>query len=154
MAHFQSVEYSYRCRAYCRAFRHINDQTLDVSKKPKREFRYKCVGILEIEIDGTTVLVESSELSESGAKVVAATKVKVQKKFDEILAVIKPICSSIIKTNEQMPNKPNTTTAEFGLKFSVDGNLIFAKASPKRASRSLLESARYYNWTARLITYY
>jgi hypothetical protein len=69
------------------------------------------MGILEIEIDGTTVLVESSDISESGAKVVAATKVKVQKKFGEILAVIKPICSSIIKTIEQMPKKPNTATA-------------------------------------------
>jgi hypothetical protein len=88
------------------------------------------MGILEIEVDGTTILVESSDISsETGKKKIGVGRSKVPKKFDDLLEVIKPISKSIIKTIEQMEEKPNSATAEFGLKFSVEGSLIFAKAS-------------------------
>src|SRR5437899_724717 len=86
------------------------------------------VTILEIEVDGATVLVES-EISETGKKVVAAKRQKGGKKFHEIIDVIKPISKSIIDTIDQMPRKPDSATAEFGLKFSVEGGVILAKAS-------------------------
>jgi hypothetical protein len=77
-----------------------------------------------------TILVESSDLSETGGKLVQAGGIEtVKKSLDKLLETINPISQSIVKTFENLPEKPDSATAEFGLKFTLEGNLIFAKAS-------------------------
>ena len=52
-----------------------------------------------------------------------------KKNLDKLLETIDPISQSIVKTFENLPKKPDSATAAFGLKFSLEGNLIFAKAT-------------------------
>lgn len=51
------------------------------------------------------------------------------KNLDKVLEAIHSISDSIIRTFEDLSKKPDIATAEFGFKFSAEGNLIFARAS-------------------------
>jgi hypothetical protein len=86
--------------------------------------------ILKIKADNTDILVESSDVAESGQELVQVMGIKdVKKELEKLLEIINPISKSIINSIEKLDKKPNSATAEFGLKFGVEGGLIFAKAS-------------------------
>jgi hypothetical protein len=86
--------------------------------------------ILKIKADNTDILVESSDVAESGQELVQVMGIKdVKNELGKLLEIINPISKSIINSIEKLDKKPNSVTAEFGLKFGVEGGLTFAKAS-------------------------
>jgi hypothetical protein len=75
--------------------------------------------------DQEPILIETVEVEGESGVVQASTKIS----FEEMLQKIKPFCQSIIETFEQLSVKPNSASAEFGLKLSAEGNLFIVKAS-------------------------
>ena len=45
-----------------------------------------------------------------------------------MLGKVKPFCESIINNFGGLTKKPNSASAEFGLKISAEGNLFIVKA--------------------------
>jgi Trypsin-co-occurring domain 1 len=86
--------------------------------------------ILKLKAGKSIILVESSDVSERGGRIREAGGIEtVKKNLDKLLETINPISQSIVETFQKLPSRPDSATAAFGLKFSVEGSLIFAKAS-------------------------
>ncbi len=85
---------------------------------------------VELKTDAGTILVESA-FSEKTGKVVQATGLgeKIVKKAVNLLEVIRPITESIQKSVDGLPSKPDSTTVEFGLSITAEGNIFVARAS-------------------------
>ncbi|HEY7081537.1 MAG TPA: CU044_2847 family protein [Nitrososphaeraceae archaeon] len=73
------------------------------------------------------ILIEVTEVEGERGGVVQAGGGKIG--FDEMLGRIKPFCESIIGNFEGLTKKPNSASAEFGLKVSAEGNLFIVKAT-------------------------
>ena len=71
------------------------------------------------------ISIEVTEV-EGGGGVRQATR---KLSFEEMLGKIKPFCESIISNFEGLTKKPDSASAEFGLKISAEGNLFIVKAS-------------------------
>jgi hypothetical protein len=75
--------------------------------------------------DKEPILIETVAVEGEIGVVQAGSKIS----FEEMLQKIKPFCQSIINNFEQLSVKPNSASAEFGLKVSAEGNLFIVKAS-------------------------
>lgn len=73
------------------------------------------------------ILVEGTEIEYEGGAVVQATGHKLS--FEEMLQKVKPFCESNITNFRELSVKPNSASAEFGLKVSAEGNLFIVKAA-------------------------
>lgn len=49
--------------------------------------------------------------------------------FEDMLEKVKPFCEASIKNFEELIRKPDSASAEFGLKVSAEGNLFIVKAT-------------------------
>ncbi len=49
--------------------------------------------------------------------------------FEDMLQKIKPFCESIITNIKELSVKPDSASAEFGMKVSAKGNLFIVEAS-------------------------
>ena len=85
--------------------------------------------LLEIEPaeDKEPILIETTEVDYEGEGVVQAGGGKLN--FEEMLQKVKPFCESIITNFRELSVKPNSASAEFGLKISAEGNLFIVKAA-------------------------
>jgi hypothetical protein len=72
------------------------------------------------------ILIEGAEVEYNGG-VIQATGHKLS--VEEMLQKVKPFCEAIITNFEKLSVKPNSASAEFGLKVSAEGNLFIVKAS-------------------------
>ncbi|MCB0410619.1 MAG: hypothetical protein KDD29_10400 [Flavobacteriales bacterium] len=85
--------------------------------------------IIKIKNKKQTILIETTDIGKSDFQF-ASGKGKIEKNLDKILDVINPVSESISeKINSLGKNKPNSVTTEFGLSFTVEGNVFFVKAS-------------------------
>ena len=72
------------------------------------------------------ISIEVTEVEgETGGVVQAGGKIT----FEDMLGRIKPFCESIITNFEELTKKPDSASAEFGLKVSAEGNLFIVKAA-------------------------
>jgi hypothetical protein len=72
-----------------------------------------------------SILIEVTDVQGDSGIVQAGTKIS----FEQMLDKIKPFCETIIKKFKELSEKPNSASAEFGLKISAKGNLFFVEAS-------------------------
>jgi hypothetical protein len=73
------------------------------------------------------ISIEVTEVEGERGGVVQAGGGKIS--FEAMLGRIKPFCESIIDTFEELTKKPDSASAEFGLRVSAEGNLFIVKAS-------------------------
>jgi NTP-dependent ternary system trypsin peptidase co-occuring protein len=73
------------------------------------------------------ISIEVTEVEGETGGVVQAGGGKIS--FEDMLGKVKPFCESIIKNFEGLSKKPDSASAEFGLKISAEGNLFIVKAS-------------------------
>src|SRR5207244_10850492 len=73
------------------------------------------------------IAIEVTEVEGESGGVVQAGGGKIS--FEDMLGRIKPFCEAIISNFEELTKKPDSASAEFGLKVSAEGNLIIVKAS-------------------------
>ena len=83
-----------------------------------------------------SILIEVSDVEGEGSVVQAGPLT-----FEEMLKKIKPFCESIINNFKELSVKPNSASAEFGVKISGEGNLFIVKASGEATLKITL------NWT-------
>jgi hypothetical protein len=84
--------------------------------------------IVELAVGNSAILVEAEEAKiESG--IIQAGGLSIEKNLDKMLSLLKPFCNSIMNTFQDLCNKPDTATAEFGLSVVGEGNLFIVKAS-------------------------
>jgi Trypsin-co-occurring domain 1 len=85
--------------------------------------------IIESEYNGSKFWVESTDVFFEGDLAPAPGGVeKAEKNIEKILEVIEPFCEALRKCiNPLGDDKPYSSSAEFGLDFSGEGNLFFAK---------------------------
>jgi hypothetical protein len=81
-----------------------------------------------IYIEVTEVEGEAS-LTQAGGKV----------SFEDMLQKVTPMCESVIKNFKDLTVKPDSASAEFGLKISAEGNLFIAKASGQASFKVTLD---------------
>jgi len=84
-----------------------------------------------ISIEVTEVEGEGGVVQAGGARIT----------FEEMLGKVKPFCETIISNFEGLSKKPNSASAEFGLKISAEGNLFIVKASAEATLKVTL------NWS-------
>jgi hypothetical protein len=70
-------------------------------------------------IEATKVEYQSGVVQAGGGKL----------SFEEMLQKVKPFCESIITNFRDLSVKPDSASAEFGLKLSAEGNLFIVKAA-------------------------
>lgn len=73
------------------------------------------------------ISIEVTEVEGESGGVVQAGGGKIS--FEDMLGRIKPFCESIISNFEELTKKPDSASAEFGLKVSAEGNLFIVKAA-------------------------
>lgn len=71
------------------------------------------------------IFIEVREVEGESGVVQAGGKIS----FDDMLQKIRPFCESIISNIQGLAVKPNSASAEFGLKVSAKGNLFIMEAS-------------------------
>jgi Trypsin-co-occurring domain 1 len=72
------------------------------------------------------ILIQVTEVEGEGGTVVqAGGKIS----FEDMLQKIKPFCESIITNIKELSVKPDSASAEFGIKVSAKGNLFIVEAS-------------------------
>ena len=71
------------------------------------------------------ILIQVAEVEGESGVVQAGGKIS----FEDMLQKIKPFCESIITNIKQLSVKPDSASAEFGLKVSAKGNLFIVEAS-------------------------
>ena len=84
--------------------------------------------LIQIRMNDASILVEPTD-AHTGDGIVLAGGALLEKNFDKILENTRPFCETIIKNFEKLSSKPTSISAEFGLKFSLEGNLFVAKAA-------------------------
>lgn len=77
--------------------------------------------------DKESVLIESTEVEYEGGGVVQAGGGKLS--FEEMLQKVNPFCEAIITNFRKLSVKPDSASAEFGLKISAEGSLFIVKAA-------------------------
>jgi Trypsin-co-occurring domain 1 len=84
--------------------------------------------LVRISTDHGSVFLETA-MSETTGEVVLAGGIedRVGKKFEDLMKVIYPITDSIVKSVEGLAKKPQSTTVEFGLSITAEGNLFVTK---------------------------
>ena len=82
--------------------------------------------LVELSSHGASVFFESSEVEESGVQQASGY---MEKDFDKIVERVRPFCEIIIDNFQSLSVKPHSTSVEFGLSVSAEGNLFFVKAS-------------------------
>ena len=73
------------------------------------------------------IAIEVTEVEGESGGVVQAGGGKIS--FEEMLGKVKPFCESIITNFRELSVKPDSASAEFGLKVSAEGNLFIVKAA-------------------------
>jgi hypothetical protein len=85
--------------------------------------------LIELEADGTKILVEASDIRQEGLEKVGIVE-EAEKRLEKILEVIRPFSRSLVMNITALgDDKPDSASAEFGLSFSVEGNAFFVKAA-------------------------
>lgn len=81
------------------------------------------------------ILIESTEIEyDSGVVQAGGSKLS----FEEMLQKVKPFCESIITNFRELSVKPDSASAEFGLKISAEGNLFIVKAAGEATLKVIL----------------
>jgi len=95
--------------------------------------------LIELKSGANTILVEADDVQYHGGVVQAGGPI--DKNIDKILEKLQPFCESIISYFEKLTLKPTTASAEFGVDFTIEGNIFIAKASAEASVKVTL------NWT-------
>jgi hypothetical protein len=86
--------------------------------------------LIQLEYGESKIWVESTEVGYEGGLAPAGAVEAAEKNIEKMLDVIKPFCESLRNSISSLgDNKPNSYSAEFGLNFSGEGNVFFAKVS-------------------------
>lgn len=86
--------------------------------------------LIQLEYAGSKIWVESTEVEYGGGLAPAGAVETAEKNIEKMLDIIKPFCESLRRSIISLgDNKPNSYSAEFGLNFSAEGNIFFAKVS-------------------------
>jgi hypothetical protein len=85
----------------------------------------KLLEIKPIEDKESILIVATDVEYESGVVQAGGGKLS----FEEMLQKVKPFCESIITNFRELSIKPDSASAEFGLKISAEGNLFIVKAA-------------------------
>lgn len=85
--------------------------------------------LIQLEDNDGKIWVESTNVTfEGGLAPVPEDVAKAEKNIEKMLEVIKPFYDALRKSiNSLDDDKPYSSSAEFGLNFSEDGNLFFAE---------------------------
>src|SRR5262245_24664366 len=86
--------------------------------------------LIQLESGDNKIWVESTEVDFEGGLAPAGALETAEKNIEKMLGVIKPFCDSLRNSVSSLgENRPNSYSAEFGLNFSGEGNIYFAKVS-------------------------
>ena len=85
--------------------------------------------LIKYEMDGGSVVVEvDDDLVPAEARVSRAGYVETaQKKFDEALAVVRPVADAVVAQVDSLIKAPDEFAVEFGIKFTAETGAIIAK---------------------------
>ena len=85
--------------------------------------------LIQLEYNDGKIWVESTDVTFEGGLAPAPGGVeKAERNIEKTLEVIKPFCEALRKCIDSLgDDKPYSSSAEFGLNFSGEGNLFFAK---------------------------
>jgi hypothetical protein len=77
-----------------------------------------------------TVLIESA-VSERTGRIQQAGGVskKIGKQLSELLEIVQPITESILESVQNLSERPDTISAEFGLSVTAEGNIFVVKVA-------------------------
>jgi hypothetical protein len=86
--------------------------------------------LIELETNQGSILIESGVSEQTGEVVQASAAEKVSQKLSELLKVLNPLTSAILKSVEDLGNdRPKEITAEFGLSVTAEGNIFVVRAA-------------------------
>ena len=84
------------------------------------------------------ITIESTDVNESQL-VQAGVADRIEKNLQIMLNVINPICEALVNNIKSLgDNKPTSSSAEFGLNFSAEGNIYFVKAAGEASIKVVL----------------
>jgi len=77
-----------------------------------------------------TVLIESA-VSERTGRIQQAGGIseKINKQLSELLEIVQPITQSILESVQNLSERPDTISAEFGLSVTAEGNIFVVKVA-------------------------
>jgi hypothetical protein len=113
------------------------------------ELLYDMHKLIEIKTQSGTLLVEGVDILDSyaeqeGTRLAGGDKIK--KKLNEMLSNLTDFCESILQSITNIKTQPNSTTIEFGLSFSAEGNLYVVKAAGEASIKITM------NWDQKVST--
>jgi hypothetical protein len=92
--------------------------------------------LVEITSGNSKILVEAHDVEYKGSTTQAGGPLDKDK--DKMLEKLRPFCDSIVKYFQKLTMKPDNASAEFGLGFSLEGNVFVAKASAEASIKVTL----------------
>jgi hypothetical protein len=87
--------------------------------------------LIQLEYNGSKILVESTDAVYQEGLVPATGAIETaDKNIEKMLEIIKPFCEALRKSINSLGDyKPDSSSVQFGLNFSEEGTLFFAKVS-------------------------
>jgi hypothetical protein len=86
--------------------------------------------LVKLSMGEASILIESSDIMESGAIVQAGGAIDLlNRNFEKLLDIIEPISKAIVEKFKNLTMKPDSASAQFSLSLTAEGNIFIVKAS-------------------------